>query len=414
MEPKRVVVTGMGVVTSLGLTLDDFWTSLKAGKSGISAITHFDASGYATRFAGEIRDLEVERFLDRKEARRMDRFTQLAMIAAQGAVNDSAIRWDQVDREQFGVVVGSGIGGMQVFEKECRVLFEKGPDRISPFFIPMLIPDIAAGRISIEYGLKGVNYATVSACATSAHALAAAWNHIRFGDAVGILAGGGEAPITPIGVAAFNALRALSTRNDDPEHASRPFDLHRDGFVMAEGSGMLLLEELEHARRRGAKIHAEIVGAGMTADAFHITAPDSDGDGASRSMRIALRHAGVQPEQVEYINAHGTSTPLNDRVETLAIKKVFGRHAYHLAVSSTKSMLGHLLGASGAVEAIATVLCIQQATAHPTINYQTPDPECDLDYVVHGAQPLEITHALSNSFGFGGHNVSLIFKKFCE
>lgn len=414
MEPKRVVVTGMGVVTALGLTLEDFWTNLKAGKNGISAITHFDASGYATRFAGEVRDLEVERFLDRKDARRMDRFTQLAMIAAQGAVHDSGIRWDQVDREQYGVVVGSGIGGMQVFEKECRVLFEKGPDRISPFFIPMLIPDIAAGRISIEYGLKGVNYATVSACATSAHALAAAWNHIRFGDAVGILAGGGEAPITPIGVAAFNALRALSTRNDDPEHACRPFDLNRDGFVMAEGSGMLLLEELEHARRRGAKIHAEIVGAGMTADAFHITAPDSDGDGASRSMRIALRHAGVQPEQVEYINAHGTSTPLNDRTETLAIKKVFGRHTHQLAVSSTKSMLGHLLGASGAVEAIATVLCIQQATAHPTINYQTPDPECDLDYVVQGARPLEITHALSNSFGFGGHNVSLIFKKFCE
>ncbi len=414
MEPKRVVVTGMGVVTSLGLTVEDFWTNLRAGKNGISTITRFDASGFATRFAGEIRDLEVEQFLDRKEARRMDRFTQLAMIAAQGAVNDSGIRWDQVDREQYGVVVGSGIGGMQVFEKECRVLFEKGPDRISPFFIPMLIPDIAAGRISIEYGLKGLNYATVSACATSAHALAAAWNHIRFGDALGILAGGGEAPITPIGVAAFNALRALSTRNDDPEHASRPFDLHRDGFVMAEGSGMLLLEELEHARRRGAKIHAEIVGAGMTADAFHITAPDSDGDGASRSMRIALRHAGIQPEQVAYINAHGTSTPLNDKTETLAIKNVFGRHAQQLAVSSTKSMVGHLLGASGAVEAIATVLCIQQATAHPTINYQTPDPDCDLNYVVHGAQPLDITYALSNSFGFGGHNVSLILKKFSE
>jgi len=414
MEPKRVVVTGMGIVSSLGLTVEDFWTNLRAGKNGISAITQFDASGYATRFAGEIRDLDVERFLDRKDARRMDRFTQLAMIAAQGAVNHSGIRWDQVDREQYGVVVGSGIGGMQVFEKECRVLYEKGPDRISPFFIPMLIPDIAAGRISIAYGLKGVTYATVSACATSAHALAIAWNHIRFGDALGIIAGGGEAPITPIGVAAFNALRALSTRNDDPEHASRPFDLHRDGFVMAEGSGMLLLEELEHARRRGAKIHAEIVGAGMTADAFHITAPDNDGDGASRSMRIALRHAGVQPEQVEYINAHGTSTPLNDKTETLAIKKVFGDHAYHLAVSSTKSMLGHLLGASGAVEAIATVLCIQQATAHPTINYQTPDPDCDLNYVVHGAQPLDITYALSNSFGFGGHNVSLLFKKYCE
>ncbi|NLP10814.1 beta-ketoacyl-ACP synthase II [bacterium] len=414
MEPKRVVVTGMGVVTSLGLSVEELWTNLRAGRNGISAITQFNADGYATRFAGEIRDLEVERFLDRKEARRMDRFTQLAMIAAQGAVNDSGIRWDQVDREQYGVVVGSGIGGMQVFEKECRVLFEKGPDRISPFLIPMLIPDIAAGRIAIEYGLKGLNYATVSACATSAHALVAAWNHIRFGDALGILAGGGEAPITPIAVAAFNALRALSTRNDDPEHASRPFDLHRDGFVMAEGSGVLLLEELEHARRRGAKIHAEIVGAGMTADAFHITAPDSDGDGASRSMRIALRHAGIQPEQIEYINAHGTSTPLNDKTETLAIKKVFGSHAHRLAVSSTKSMLGHLLGASGAVEAIATVLCIEQATAHPTINYQTPDPECDLNYVVHGAQPLDITYALSNSFGFGGHNVSLIFKKYCE
>jgi 3-oxoacyl-[acyl-carrier-protein] synthase II len=412
MEAKRVVITGMGVVSPLGHTLQEYWNNLIAGKNGISRITLFDTTGFETTFAGEIKDLDVSQYIDRKEARRMDRFTHFAVIAAQKAVEDSNIRFEDVDCDRFGVIVSSGIGGMQVFEKECRVLFEKGPSRVSPFLIPMLIPDIAPGQISIQYGLKGINYSTVSACASAAHAIGAAYNHIRYGDAVGMLAGGSEAPITPIGVAAFNALRALSTRNDDPEHASRPFDADRDGFVMGEGGGILVLEELEHARRRGAKIHAEILGFGFTADAYHITAPDSDGGGALRALKAAMQMAGLKPEQVDYLNAHGTSTPLNDKTESLAIKKAFGEHAKSLAISSTKSMVGHLLGGSGAVEAIASILCLQNNTVHPTINYQTPDPECDLNYTPNKpvSKPLKV--ALSNSFGFGGHNVTLAFKKF--
>lgn len=414
MQAKRVVVTGMGIVSPLGHTLEDYWANLLAGKSGISAITLFDAARHDTKFAGEIKDLDIGQFIDRKEARRMDRFTQFAMIAAHKAMEDSALDLAKEDRTQIGVIVGSGIGGMQTFEKECAVLLEKGPGRISPFLIPMLIPDIAAGQISIQYGLKGVNYATVSACASAAHAIGAAWNHIRFGDAIAVLAGGSEAPITPIGTAAFNSLRALSTRNEDPLHASRPFDLHRDGFVMGEGSGLLMLEELEHARQRGAQIYAELVGAGFTGDAYHITAPDETGDGALRAMQIALRQAGATPQQVDYINAHGTSTPLNDKTETLAIKRAFGDHAYQLAISSTKSMVGHLLGASGAAEAIATILCIKNEKIHPTINYDTPDPECDLNYTPNTAVERKINLALSNSFGFGGHNVTLAIKKFKE
>jgi len=414
MKPKRVVVTGMGMVSPLGHTLEDYWSNLCAGKSGISAITLFDASHHDTRFAGEIKDLDIGQYLDRKEARRMDRFAQFAQIAAQKAVADSGIHFENVEREKFGVLVGSGIGGMQVFEKECQVLFEKGPGRVSPFLIPMLIPDIAAGQISIQYGLQGLNYATVSACASAAHAIGMAWHHIRNGEAVGVLAGGAEAPITAIGVAAFNALRALSTANEDPEHASRPFDLNRDGFVMGEGSGILLLEELEHARQRQAKIYAEIVGVGFTADAYHITAPDADGSGATRAMNLALHSATIAPEQVDYINAHGTSTPLNDKTETIAIKRVFGEHAFRLAINSTKSLVGHLLGASGAVEAIATILSITHDLVHPTINYRTPDPECDLNYTPNQPQARKIQYALSNSFGFGGHNVSLAIKKFID
>lgn len=412
MEAKRVVVTGMGIVSPLGHTLEDYWKNLIAGKNGISRITLFDTTGFETTFAGEIKDLDVNQFIDRKEARRMDRFTHFAVIAAQKAVEDSSINFENVDRDRFGVIVSSGIGGMQVFERECKVLFEKGPGRVSPFLIPMLIPDIAPGHISIQFGLKGVNYATVSACASSAHAIGAAYNHIRYGEAVGMLAGGSEAPITPIGVAGFNALRALSTRNDDPEHASRPFDANRDGFVMGEGGGILMLEELEHARKRGAKIYAEIVGFGFTADAYHITAPDSDGDGALRAMKLAMQQAGVTPDQVDYLNAHGTSTPLNDKTETLAIKKAFGEHAKALAISSTKSMVGHLLGGSGAVESIATILSMQNDIVHPTINYQTPDPECDLSYTPNTPQAKPLRLALSNSFGFGGHNVTLAIKKF--
>ena len=414
MELKRVVVTGMGVVSPLGHSPTELFDNLVAGRSGISRYEAFDSTAFETKIAGEIKDLEVTDYISPKEARRMDRFTHLAWIAAQKCVEDSGIDFNQVDRDLFGVIMGSGIGGMHVFERECKVLFERGPSRVSPFLIPMLIPDIAPGLISIHYGLKGINYCTVSACASSAHALGLAYTHIRTGEAVGVLAGGSEAPINPIGVAGFNAIHAMSTRNDEPESASRPFDLHRDGFVMGEGGGALLLEELEHAKQRGARIYAEIGGYGFSADAHHITAPDPEGKGAISSMTTALRTAAVSPSSVDYINAHGTSTPLNDKTETLAIKAVFKEHAEKLAISSTKSMVGHLLGASGAVETIATIMTIQQQTIHPTINYETPDPSCDLDYTPNKAIRREVKVALSNSFGFGGHNVSLLFKKYVE
>jgi len=390
------------------------FANLLAGKSGISRYEAFDSAGFDTRIAGEIKDLTITDYIEPKEARRMDRFTHLAVIPASQALKDAGIDLERVDRERFGVVLGSGIGGMQVFQRECKVLFDRGPGRISPFLIPMLIPDMAPGLISILYGLKGINYTTVSACASAAHAIGLSCNHIRNGEATCILCGGSEAPINPIGVAGFNALRAMSTRNDEPERASRPFDLHRDGFVMGEGGAVLLLEELEHAKRRGAKIYAEIGGYGFSADANHITAPDPLGDGAIRSMRLALDNAGVPPEAVDYINAHGTSTPLNDKIETLAIKQVFKEHARTLAISSSKSMLGHLLGASGAVEAVAAIMTIQKQLIHPTANLETPDPECDLNYVPHQALARRVEVVLSNSFGFGGHNVTLLFKKFQE
>ena len=414
MQPRRVVITGMGVVSPLGHTLQDYWNNLIAGKSGISEITLFDTKDFATKIAGEIKDLTVEDHIDRKLARRMDRFTHFAVIAAQRAVQDAGIDFDSVDKSQFGVISSSGIGGMDTFERECRVLFEKGPRRVSPFLIPMLIADIAPGYISIQYGLTGLNYATISACASAAHAIGDAFHHIKNGRATGVLAGGSEAPITPMGVAGFNAMKALSTRNDEPERASRPFDLNRDGFVMGEGGALLLLEELEHAKKRNAKIYGEVVGVGFTADAYHITAPVPGGAGAVAAMTQAMKEAGIQPEEVDYINAHGTSTPFNDKTETEAIKKTFGDHAYKLAISSTKSMTGHTLGASGAIEAVATVLSINHGMVHPTINYETPDPECDLDYTPNTPVKRQINVALSNSFGFGGHNVTLAFKKFSE
>jgi len=414
MQSKRVVVTGMGIVSPLGHTLQDYWNSLISGKSGISEITLFDTKEFATKIAGEIKDLKVDDYIDRKMARRMDRFTHFAVIAAQQAVEDSGIDFDTVDKTQFGVISSSGIGGMDVFEKECKVLFEKGPKRVSPFLIPMLIADIAPGYISILYGLTGSNYATISACASAAHALGDAYHHIHSGRAVGMLAGGSEAPITKMGVAGFNSMKALSTRNDEPERASRPFDLDRDGFVMGEGGAILLLEELEHAKKRNAKIYAEIVGVGFTADAYHITAPIPGGAGASQAMELAMKEANIQPEQIDYINAHGTSTPFNDKTETEAIKKTFGDRAYDIAISSTKSMTGHTLGASGAIEAVATILSIKNEMIHPTINYETPDPECDLNYVPNKPIKKSIKYALSNSFGFGGHNVSIAFKKYDE
>ena len=409
---KRVVVTGMGLVSPIGQSLDTFWQNLLASQSGIKRISNFDTEKFESQIAGEIQDFDPAEFISRKEIRRMDRFTHFAMAATQMAVQDSQIDFEKVQKERFGVLWGSGIGGMQVFEDQCRVLFERGPDRVSPFMIPMLIPDIAPGHISILYGLKGINYATVSACASAAHAIGDSLNHIRHGRADGVVSGGSEAPITQMGISAFCALKALSTRNDDPEHASRPFDHKRDGFVMGEGSGTLILEELEHAKARGAKIYAEIIGAGYSADAYHITQPVPGGEGAQRAMALALQDAGIEPTDVDYINAHGTSTEFNDKTETTAIKNVLGDHAYKIAVNSTKSMTGHLLGASAAVEAIATILQMQHSTLHPTANLQEPDPECDLFYVPNEPQKRDIRIALSNSFGFGGHNVSLVFKRF--
>ncbi len=411
MELKRVVVTGMGVVTSLGLTLDAFWSRLLRGKSGISAISQFDVTEFTSQIAGELQDFNPTDHLSRKESRHMDRFSQFAMLSAASAIENSRLDLDAIDRDRFGVIWGSGIGGMMSFEKECGVLHSRGPKRVSPFLIPMLIPDIAPGHISIKYRFRGVNYATVSACASSAHAIGDAFNHIRHGRATGVLAGGSEAPITPLGLAGFCSLKALSTRNDDPAHASRPFDLHRDGFVMGEGSGSLILEELEHAKARGAHIYGEIVGVGYTADAHHITQPVPGGEGAARAMRLAVEDAGIEPSEIGYVNAHGTSTPFNDKTETAAIKTTFGDHAENLAISSTKSMTGHLLGASGAVESIATLLSLENGILHPTANLTIPDPECDLFYCPDGPVERPVTYAVSNSFGFGGHNVSLVYKK---
>jgi len=408
---RRVVVTGMGVITPVGLTLQEYWENLLRGKSGAGPITAFDVSDYDTKFACEVKGFDPMKFMDRKLAQRSDLFTQYALAAAENALTDSGLVLEKVDRERVGVIVGSGIGGMWTYHRQQETVFEtKGPHRISPFFIPMMIADIAPGRISMRYGLKGPNYATTSACATSSHAIGDAFMLIQRGDADIMVSGGAEAAITPMGIGGFNAMRALSTRNDAPEKASRPFDKNRDGFVMGEGSGILVLEELTHALDRGARIYAEIAGVGFTADAHHITEPAPGGEGAVRSMRQAIRDAGLSPDDIDYINTHGTSTPVGDKNETAAIKTVFGERAYKLAVNSTKSMIGHLLGAAGAVESVATVLSLVNGMVHPTINLETPDPECDLDYVAHHARPQKIRAAISNTFGFGGHNASLLFR----
>ncbi|MDZ7369917.1 MAG: beta-ketoacyl-ACP synthase II [candidate division KSB1 bacterium] len=414
MKLNRVVVTGMGVFTPVGNDLQTFWNNLVEGKSGIGPITQIDASNHATKIAGEVKNFDPNEYLDRKEVRHMDRFTQLALAAADQAVKDSGIRFEETDTDLFGVIVASGIGGMKTFEEQIKLYLAGGPRKVSPFFIPMLIADITPGHISIRYGLKGINYCTVSACASASHAIGEAFHAIRSGMAIGVITGGSETPITEMGLAGFNALKALSTRNDEPEKASRPFDSDRDGFVMSEGAAILVLEELEHAKRRGAKIYAEIVGAAYTADAYHITAPVPGGDGAKRAMLLALKDAGLAPEQVDYINAHGTSTPFNDKVETEAIKAAFGELAYRIKISSTKSMIGHLLGASGAAEAVATIMTLYTGTIHPTINLENPDPECDLDYTPNKAVKKDVQVALSNSFGFGGHNVCLAFKKYSD
>jgi 3-oxoacyl-[acyl-carrier-protein] synthase II len=409
---RRVVVTGIGLVTPLGVGTQKTWDGLLAGRSGIGPITRFDASRFSTRIAGEVRDFHPLDFIDKKEVRKMDLFIQFALAAAHLAVEDSGINPALLEGDRCGVFVGSGIGGIGTIEETHKVLLEKGPDRVSPFFLVSVIINEASGQISIRYKAKGPNSAVVTACTTATHCLGDSFRLIARGDADMMIAGGSEAPITPLGVAGFCTMKALSARNDEPQKASRPFDAKRDGFVMGEGAGILLLEELGQALKRGAKIYAEVVGYGMTGDAYHIAAPAMDGEGAARVMRKALEDAGVPPGDVQFINAHGTSTLVNDKIETAAIKRVFGDDASKLAVSSTKSMTGHLLGATGAVEIAATALCLKHQIMTPTINYEYPDPECDLDYVPNKARPAEIVFALNNSFGFGGTNGSLLLKRF--
>lgn len=412
MQKRRVVVTGLGALTPIGNNVTEFWEALKAGKSGAARITYFDPTNFATQFACEVKGFDPEKYIDKKAARRMDLFTQFALSSAIMAMEDSELDLENEDRERIGVVFGSGIGGMDTFEKQTKAFFEGGPRKISPFFVPMMISDIAAGQISIRYGLKGPNYATTSACATSSHAIADAFFLVQRGSADLMVTGGSEAAITQMSIGGFNASRAISTWNDRPTEASRPFDKDRNGFVMGEGGGTIILEEYEHAKKRGAKIYAEIIGAGLTGDAYHVTAPPPEGEGAYRSMREAVKDGGIELNQVDYINAHGTSTPLNDENETAAIRNLFGEHAYKMAISSTKSMTGHLLGAAGAVEAVATILALQNNFIPPTINLDEPDPACDLDYTPKVGKEREINYAISNTFGFGGHNASLLFKKF--
>ncbi len=413
MEKRRVVVTGIGAVTPLGNDAETTWKNIVAGQSGIDIVTRVNPDDFPAKVAAEVKDFDPSLFMDRREARKMDRFTQYAVAAALMAVKDANLEIGEHNAERVGVWIGSGIGGMETFEQQFEIFQQRGYRRVSPFFVPMMIPDMAAGQVSIILGAKGINSCTVTACATGANSIGDAFKVIQRGDADVMITGGTEAPITKMSFAGFCANTALST-NPDPKTASRPFDKNRDGFVMGEGAGIVVLEELEHALRRGAKIYAEIVGYGATADAYHITAPAPGGEGGVRAMRLALQDAGLQPEDIDYINAHGTSTEYNDKYETIAIKEVFGDHAYKLAISSTKSMTGHLLGATGAVEAIFSVLAIRDGVIPPTINYETPDPECDLDYVPNEARRQTVRAVLSNSFGFGGHNATLIFKAYAQ
>ena len=414
MDRRRVVVTGLGALTPLGNTADEFWTALTQARSGIGPITRFDASTYPTRIAGEVRNFDPLRYVEKKEARRLDPYLQYAIACAAMAVEDASLDPAKVDGTRFGVLIGSGIGGIQTLLETHKTLLEKGPDRVSPFFIPMMIVNMASGLVSMRFGAKGPNSSVVTACATGNHAIGDAFKIIQRGDADLMLAGGAEAIIIPLTIAGFCAMKAMSTRNDEPTKASRPFDAERDGFVCGEGGGVVLVEALEHAQRRDARIYGEIVGYGMTGDAHHLTAPDPEGDGAARAMAAALRDGGLEASEVGYINAHGTSTPYNDKFETLAIKRVFGDHARRLAVSSTKSMTGHLLGAAGGIEAIATLLALHNGLLPPTINYETPDPDCDLDYVPNQARKQDVEVALSNAFGFGGTNATLAFRKYLK
>jgi 3-oxoacyl-[acyl-carrier-protein] synthase II len=411
MAQRRVVVTGIGLVSSVGTGTEECWSAIRAGKSGIGPITQFDASAYTSRIAGEVKNFDPLDYVDKKELKKMGRFIQFAMAAAEFAVKSARLELPKEEAEQVGVYIGSGIGAFEVIEREHKILLERGPSRLSPFFIPSCIVNLASGYVSIKYNAQGPNSATATACTTSAHSIGDSFRMIQRGEADVMISGGSEACVTPMGVGGFAAMRALSTRNDEPQRACRPWDQERDGFVIGEGSGILILEEREHALKRSAPILAEIVGYGMSSDAHHITAPPEDGNGGFRVMRNAMRDAGIEPSQVQYVNAHGTSTGLGDKAETLAIKRAFGEHAATLAVSSTKSMTGHLLGGAGGFEAGITVLAIRDCTAPPTINYEFPDPECDLDYVPNQARPLRIEYALTNSFGFGGTNGCLIFKR---
>lgn len=409
---KRVVVTGLGVVSPVGKSVNEFWNALLNGTSGVELITRFDTSEYPARIAGEIKDFDPTVVIDKKETRRMDLSEQYAIVASDEAIKDAQMDLESLDMDRIGVVIGSGIGGITTFENQHSTLEKSGPKRVSPFFIPMMIIDMCAGLVSIRYGFRGPNYATVSACSSSSHAILDASRIIERGDADIMVTGGAEATITPTSLAGFCQAKALSTRNDNPHAASRPFDVDRDGFVMGEGSGILILEELEHAKARGAKIYAEIKGAAMTADAHHMTAPHPEGYGARKSMELAIKDAGLTAEMIDYVNTHGTSTGLGDIAETKAIKQVLGDHAYKIPINSTKSMTGHLLGAAGAVEMVASVKSIEEQKVHPTINLENPDPECDLDYVKEGTREVKVNYAMSNSFGFGGHNVTLIVGKY--
>lgn len=408
---RRVVITGMGVVSALGMGVDQFWNSIKEGKSGISTVERFDVTDYPTKVAAEIKDFEPTAYIDKKEAKRMDRFTQFAMAAAKMAVEHSGINFENMDRFRAGVIIGSGIGGIDTFEDQHEVLMTKGPGRVSPFFIPMMIANMASGRVAIEYGLNGFNECVITACATANNAIGDAFKVIQRGDADVMVTGGAEASITPMSFAGFCSSKAMTT-NNDPATACRPFDADRDGFVMGEGSGILIIEEFEHAVKRGANILAEIVGYGCTCDAFHITQPHPEGMGGARCMKMAIDDAGIKPEEVGYVNAHGTSTPLNDPSETAVVKTVFGEYAKKIAMSSTKSMTGHLLGAAGAIEAIITSLSLKEGFLPPTINYKTPDAECDLDIVPNVGRKAEFKYAISNALGFGGHNAALLLKKY--
>ncbi len=412
MEFKRVVVTGIGAITPIGNDAQSYWEGLIAGKSGIGPITRYDTSNHTVKIAGEVKGITPEDHFERKEVKKLDRFTQYAVIAAREAFKNSGISLDEMDAHEIGTLIGVGMGGIMTLEEQQEILLRKGPGRVSPFTVPKMIPNMASGMVSIDLGLKGPNSAIATACASATHAIGDAWRIVQRGDAIAMMCGGAESLITPLSIAGFSNMGALSTSNDTPEEASRPFDALRNGFVMGEGAGMLVIEELEHAQKRGANILAEVIGYGLTGDAFHITSPAPNGEGGSRAIKMALRSAGLEPTEVDYVNAHGTSTALNDKLETQALKTVFGEHAHKLKISSNKSMIGHLIGAAGGVEAVATTLTIKNGKVPPTINLTNPDPECDLDYVPNTAVEADINVAISNSLGFGGHNATIVLRKY--